>query len=64
MNSEEETVSACYKYAEAFEKRFGSLRCYDLRPSGFTPDDPPHMCEKLTCDAVEFACQYIEEAME
>ena len=59
--TEEETVAACYSYAEAFDSHFGSLRCYDLRPTGFTSNDPPHMCEKLTCRAIEFAYQYIKE---
>ena len=59
--SEDEIVAACYNYAAAFEKQFGSLRCYDLRSSGFTENDPPHMCEKLTCEAVKFAYEYIKE---
>lgn len=57
--SEEETVQSCYEFAEAFEKRFGSLRCRELRPSGFSETDPPHMCEGLTCVAIAFAYQYI-----
>jgi len=57
--NEAEAVSACYNYAEAFEKKFGSLRCRELRPTGFSENDPPHMCEKLTCDTIEFAYQYI-----
>lgn len=59
--AEDEVVSLCYEYAKAFEQRFGSLRCYDLRPNGFTPNDPPHMCEELTCRAVEFAYHFVEE---
>lgn len=30
-----------------------------LRP--FLESDPPHMCESLTCNATEFAYQYILE---
>ena len=41
------------------EKAFGSLRCLELRPTGFSENDPPHMCENLTCDGIEFAYQYI-----
>lgn len=59
--SEEETVAACYQYADAFTQKFSSLRCYDLRPNGFNAQDPPHMCEKLTCEAVEFAIQFIKD---
>ena len=58
--SEKEITSLCYRYAEAFEKKFGSIRCYDLRPNGFTPNDPPHMCEALTCEAVEFAYLFLK----
>ena len=57
--SEEEAVNACYHYAEAFTERFHSLRCYDLRPGGFQPTAPPHMCENLTCEAVKFAYEYV-----
>ncbi len=57
--TEDEIVSACYYFASAFDQRFGSLRCLELRPSGFSENDPPHMCEKLTCDGIEFAYQYI-----
>lgn len=58
--SEESIVSACYKYAEAFNQKFGSLKCYDLRPNGFTSNDPPHMCEQLTCNAIAFAYDFIK----
>ena len=57
---ESEAVKACYNYAEAFENKFGSLRCRELRPGGFREDDPPHLCEKLTCDTIEFAYNYIK----
>ena len=57
--TEDEIVSACYDFASTFEKTFGSLRCLELRPTGFSESDPPHMCEKLTCKGIEFAYQYI-----
>lgn len=57
--AENEIVSACYDFASAFEKRFGSLRCLELRPTGFSENNPPHMCENLTCNSVEFAYQFI-----
>ena len=59
--SDEEISSICFEYAKAFEKRFGSLSCHDLRPNGFTPNDSPHMCEKLTCEAIDFAYRFIRE---
>lgn len=61
---EDEIVSDCFRYAQEFTQKFGSLRCYDLRPTGFSRDDQPHMCEKLTCDAVRFAFNYIKAMQE
>lgn len=59
--TEDKIISACYNFAAAFDKAFGSLRCFELRPTGFSENDPPHMCENLTCDGIEFAYQYILE---
>lgn len=59
--NEKDIVGACYEYAEEFTKQFGSLKCCDLRPRGFTLNDPPHMCEELTCEAVNFAYSFIKE---
>ena len=61
LGKDEETItSLCYDYAEVFSEKFESLRCYDLRPNGFTPNDPPHLCEKLTCEAVAFAYEFVK----
>lgn len=57
--SKEIAANHCYRFASAFEKDFGSLRCCDLRPRGFQPDDPPHLCEGLTNKAVLFAAEFI-----
>ncbi len=59
--TEGDIVSACYDFAFDFDKTFGSLRCLELRPTGFSDNDPPHMCENLTCSAIEFAYNYISE---
>lgn len=56
-----EIASLCYAYADEFTKKFGSLKCYDLRPNGFRQDDPPHACEELTCAAAEFADEFIKK---
>lgn len=61
--SEDEIVTDCYGYAEAFEQEFHSLRCCDLRPAGFSADNPPHMCERLTSEAVKFAYSFIRDRM-
>ena len=57
--TESEIVSACYDFASAFDSTFHSLRCFELRPTGFSESDPPHMCENLTCMGIEFSYQYI-----
>jgi len=54
-----EIASACRSYAQAFESRFGSLLCRELRPQGFGPGNPPHLCERLTCEAGVFAVDYL-----
>jgi len=59
--SNEEIVKLCYAYAQNFEKTFGSLSCTILRPQGFHPNNPPHLCESLTNKAVQFAIAYCEE---
>jgi len=59
--SNEEIVKFCYEYADNFEKKFGSLSCKVLRPQGFYPDNPPHLCEPLTNKAAKFAIHYCEE---
>lgn len=51
----------CYQYADEFSKKFNSLRCYDLRPNGFSENDPPHACEKLTVEAIEFSTEFIKK---
>jgi C_GCAxxG_C_C family probable redox protein len=53
------TVCACKEFAGAFEQRFGSLLCKQLRPQGFGPHNPPHLCETLTREAAGFAADYM-----
>lgn len=59
---EDKIIALCYRYAELFTNKFGSLTCYDLRPNGFNADDPPHLCEGLTVNAIEFAYEYINNS--
>lgn len=58
--TESAAVSYCYQFARSFEEKFGSLQCRELRPSGFSKDDPPHMCEQMSCAAIEFTWNYIQ----
>ena len=39
--------------------KYEDWRFLELRPSGFSESDPPHLCENLTCNGIEFAYQYI-----
>jgi hypothetical protein len=48
------------QFADEFMKYFESLKCYDLRPNGFTENDPPHACEELTVKAINFTYEFIK----
>lgn len=50
-----EIADGCRAFAGEFQKEFGSLSCFDLRPGGFRADDPPHFCEQLTVRAIIFS---------
>ena len=52
-------IDVCRDFAGKFEARFGSLLCRVLRPEGFGSENPPHLCEEITCDAIEFAALYV-----
>lgn len=62
--ADSEIVALCYQFAEEFTQKYGSLSCYDLRPNGFTENDPPHACEELTGDAVVFSSAFIQRKIE
>lgn len=49
---------ACRSYARDFEQAFGSLLCRELRPQGFADNQPPHMCEALSCRVVAWAVDW------
>jgi len=53
----------CHDYAARFTGRFGSLLCRDLRPGGFREDDPAHLCENITGEAVLFAGEFLSEPL-
>lgn len=58
--SDSEISVICYNFADQFTRKFGSLRCYDLRPKGFREDDQPHACEEITVNAIMFRYKYIQ----
>ena len=49
---EGDIVDLCARYAALFTERFSSLACKDLRPGGIHPNDPPHLCESISVDAI------------
>ena len=51
----------CKKFTNTFETTFRSLQCRVLRPEGFHPDNPPHICESLTCNAVNISVQFVSD---
>lgn len=55
----EKTAALCKQLATNFERRFGSLLCRELRPEGFKKDNPPHLCEPRTVEAVLFHIEFI-----
>ncbi len=57
--SDDDIVSSCNEFAGQFENRFKSLLCNILRPEGFNPNNPPHLCEKITCEAIYFNIEFI-----
>lgn len=59
--SDSDIAALCYQYADEFNKRYGSLKCYDLRPNGFSENDPPHACERLTGETIEFSSEFIKK---
>lgn len=59
----EKIVSLCHGFACAFQQQFGSLQCKELRPQGFRPENPPHLCEEKTTTAINFSIGFIDEKM-
>ena len=58
--TKEEIEKNCYAFADSFKNEFNSLNCSDLRPEGFNPQNPPHLCKNLKIRAARFAVEYIK----
>ncbi len=58
---DDKIVDSCNEFAQQFENRFQTLLCKVLRPEGFHQDNPPHLCEELTCEAVMFNVGFIND---
>ena len=61
---DQEIVKHCNDFASAFENRFSSLLCRVLRPQGFNDANPPHLCEGLTCEAIDFNIAFVEKFLQ
>jgi C_GCAxxG_C_C family probable redox protein len=61
---DKDIVNYCYCFLKEFQIKFGSIVCKDLRPQGFKPKNPPHLCEELTKRAIEFIVNYLIELKE
>jgi len=61
---EEAVISSCHDFGQAYENEFSSLLCSTLRPGGFNNDDPPHLCEPLTCKSTLFAIQFLKKTIQ
>jgi len=61
--ADDEIINACRDFAAEFEDRFGSLLCRILRPEGFRPENPPHICEALTCRAILFIMNFVSDLL-
>jgi C_GCAxxG_C_C family probable redox protein len=60
---DEYIVKSCQDFARQFEMRFGSLQCSVLRPQGFKPDNPPHLCEGITREGILFSIEFISNIL-
>lgn len=54
-------VRICNLFAEKFENEFSSLLCSKLRPGGFNPEDPEHLCENITVKGIILGITFINE---
>ncbi len=50
----------CKDFALKYEIEKKSILCKDLRPQGFSKDNPPHLCENLTVESIKISIDFIE----
>ncbi len=51
----------CFDYSALAEKELGSLLCREIRPEGFTEDNPPDLCEPRTVQSIVSAARFIAD---
>jgi hypothetical protein len=52
-------IHSCKEFAGNFENQFSSLLYSILRPEGFFEKNQSHLCERLTCNAICFNIEFI-----
>lgn len=62
-HTDDRIVETCYLFAESFEKQFSSILCRELRPQGFSPEQPLHLCADITSDALCFIDDFIRKML-
>ena len=55
----QDIAELCRKFSKYFDTEFGSVVCKELRPQGFSPNNPPHLCENITKRAIGFSVEFI-----
>jgi hypothetical protein len=60
---DDEISILCCRYAGRFEEHFASLQCCELRPEGFSSEQPPHLREELSSRAVAFGSAFLQEML-
>ena len=60
----DQVSSLCKCFAKEFTEQFGSLICRELRPEGFAPDNPPHICEDLSKRAIRFTAGFVADSFQ
>lgn len=61
--NEKEIKKICYDFTEGFKDKFYNLQCRKLRPEGFKPSNPSHLCEELTKKVVVYTIYFIENKL-
>jgi len=57
----QDIAKLCDKFSCDFQAEFGSVLCNELRPQGFSSDNPPHLCENVTKRTVVFSAEFISK---
>lgn len=53
----------CAEFSGRFERKFKSLICREIRPEGFVPENPPHLCEPRANESILLALDFYREKM-